>query len=173
MKIQDDPGNREGPHMSDELMLDSVGPSAKGGFEIKTHAGGPETSETLLFIADSMRATLDAHDAPNYLEMEVKASDGKRYIMTLQRAGKLTPHSARLAAEEALEAAKPRAITTAEELDGLPVGSVVNTDAGAWEKASDPDDADDITFWLQAGNRRWNPSRDVTLPATVLHEPTP
>lgn len=83
----------------DELMLDSMGPSAKGGFEVKTHAGGPETAETLLFIADSMRGALDGHDAPNYLEMEVNASDRKRYIMTLQRAGKITPHSARLAAE--------------------------------------------------------------------------
>ena len=68
---------------------------------------------------------------------------------------------------------KPRTVTTAEELDALPVGSVLNTDTGAWEKASDPDDADDITFWLQAGNRRWNPSRDVTLPATVLYEGKP
>lgn len=83
----------------DELMLDSMGPSAKGGFEIKTHAGGPETAETLLFIADSMRSMLDEHQAPNYLEMEVKASDRKQYIMTLQRAGKVTPHSARMAAE--------------------------------------------------------------------------
>ncbi|AYN58875.1 hypothetical protein PP634_gp49 [Arthrobacter phage Richie] len=66
---------------------------------------------------------------------------------------------------------KPRTITTAEELDALPIGSVLITDAGAWEKVSDPDDADDITFWLQAGNRRWNPSRDVTLPAVILHEP--
>lgn len=83
----------------DELMLDSMGPSSKGGFEIKTHAGGPQTAETLLFIADSMRTTLDEYDAPNYLEMEVKASDGKNYIMTLQRKGKITPHAARLAAE--------------------------------------------------------------------------
>ena len=65
---------------------------------------------------------------------------------------------------------KPRTITTVEELDALPAGSVLNTDAGAWEKV-DPDDADDITFWLQAGNRRWNLSRDITLPATVLYEP--
>jgi hypothetical protein len=111
----------------DELMLDSMGPSAKGGFEIKTHAGGPETAETLLFIADSMRATLDAHDAPNYLEMEVKASDGKRYIMTLQRAGKITPHEARVVAEEALAAVKPRSITTAAQLEDLPFGSAVQT----------------------------------------------
>jgi len=83
----------------DELMLDSMGPSAQGGFEIKTHAGGPETAETLLFIADSMRSMLDEHNAPNYLEMEVTAGDRKRYIMNLQRAGKVTPHGARLAAE--------------------------------------------------------------------------
>jgi len=68
----------------DELMLDSMG-STPTGFEIKTHAGGPQTAETLLFIADSMREMLDEHEAPNYLEMEVKASDGKRYTMTLQR----------------------------------------------------------------------------------------
>lgn len=84
--------------MTDELMLDSAGPTATG-FEIKTHAGGPQTAETLLFIADSMRSMLDEYDAPNYLEMEVEGTDHKRYIMTLQRAGKITPHSARLAAE--------------------------------------------------------------------------
>lgn len=114
---------------NDELMLDSAGPTATG-FEIRTHAGGPQTAETLLFIADSMRSALDEYDAPNYLEMEVNASDGKHYILTLQRKGKVTPHQARVAAEEALAASRPRTITTTEEVDALPHKSVVLTPFG-------------------------------------------
>jgi hypothetical protein len=156
----------------DELMLDSMGPSSKGGFEIRTHAGGPETAETLLFIADSMRATLDAHDAPNYLEMEVKASDGKRYIMTLQRAGKITPHAARLAAEEAREAAKPRVIETVEELEALPNGSVVLSEVYRHYV-----NGMDISFqrWEDGlwhrGARSTDTHPDNFLPVKVIHEP--
>jgi hypothetical protein len=93
---------------NDALMLDSAGPTGTG-FGMKMHAGGPKTAETLLFIADSMRSMLDEHNAPNYVEMELRASDGKQYIMTLQRKGKITPHEARVAAEEALEALKREA----------------------------------------------------------------
>lgn len=88
---------------NDALMLDSAGPTETG-FGMKMHAGGPKTQETLLFIADSIRSTLDEHNAPNYVEMEVRAGDGKQYIMTLQRGGKITPHQARVAAEESLAA---------------------------------------------------------------------
>lgn len=91
--------------MSDELILDSAGPTERG-FGMKMHAGGPKTSEALLFIADSMRSMLDEHNAPNYVEMELRAGDGKQYIMTLQRKGRITPHQARMAAEEALAAMK-------------------------------------------------------------------
>lgn len=102
--------------MSDELMLDSMGATPTG-FEIKTHAGGPESAATLLFIADSIRSVLDGHDAPNYVEMEVKGTDGKGYILTLQRQGKVTPHKARMAAEESLASAVDlvRALTDRED----------------------------------------------------------
>lgn len=155
----------------DELMLDSMGATPTG-FEIKTNAGGPQTAETLLFIADSMRSMLDEHEAPNYLEMELKGTDGKRYIMTLQRAGKVTPHQARIRAEEALEASKPRAITTTEELDALPVGTVVLSDTYrhyidkwqvAFQRWSDGE-------WHR-GARAVETHPDNFLPATVLHEP--
>jgi hypothetical protein len=153
----------------DELMLDSMG-STPSGFEIKTHAGGPETAETLLFIADSMRATLDEYEAENYLEMEVKASDGKRYIMTLQRAGKVTPHQARVKAEEALEASKPRTIETVEELDALPAGSVILDPIGlSLQKIA-------FTGW-NSSNGAKEIGADMlereALPATVLYEPAP
>ena len=156
----------------DELMLDSMGPSSKGGFEIKTHAGGPETAETLLFIADSMRATLDAHDAPNYLEMEVKASDGKRYIMTLQRAGKITPHAARIAAEGALAAAKPRTISSVDELEALGSSATVLSATGTvWVS-----DGDCTEPWASVvedpqGGPIWADSDAIPLPATVLYDP--
>ena len=159
--------------MSDELMLDGMGPSAKGGFEIRTHAGGPETANTLLFIADSMRSMLDEHDAPNYLEMEVKASDGKQYIMTLQRHGKITPHAARLVAEEALKAAKPRTITTAEELDALPVGSVVLHNGRAFQHyPAYPAPFDEYQKWKCADGGFVRSTKDgsMILPATVIHE---
>ena len=158
----------------DELMLDSMGPSSKGGFEIKTHAGGPETADTLLFIADSMRSMLDEHNAPNYLEMEVKASDGKNYIMTLQRSGNITPHQARLKAEEVLEAAKPRTITTAEGLDALPNGTVVLS-----ESYHSDVDGTAVSFqrWYDGdwhrGGRSGSTHPDNFLPVKVLHAPEP
>lgn len=153
----------------DELMLDSMGPTPTG-FEIRTHAGGPQTAETLLFIADSMRSMLDEHEAPNYLEMELRATDRKNYIMTLQRKGKVTPHQARAAAEAALEAAKPRTITTAAQLEDLPFGSAVQTS-----------DASDVVVLRCEGNGFRNQSgaelsatdlwRYGTRPFTVIYEP--
>ncbi|MCO4257340.1 hypothetical protein [Pseudarthrobacter cellobiosi] len=157
---------------TDELMLDSMG-ATPNGFEIRTHAGGPETADTLLFIADAMRDALDGHNAPNYLEMEVKASDGKRYIMNLQRAGKLTPHQARVNAEEALEASKPRTITKAEELDALPVGSVVLHNGRAFQHyPAYPAPFDEYQQWKcgDGGFVRSTKDGSSILPATVLHE---
>jgi hypothetical protein len=152
----------------DELMLDSAGPTATG-FEIRTHAGGPQTADTLVFIADSMRSVLDEHNAPNYLEMELQASDQKRYIMTLQRKGHVTPHEARTAAEEALRASKSRVVETEHDVDALPVGSVVldaNEDVarkfrGGWRTLVTEADG---TAWLSGH------VEDPELPASVLHE---
>lgn len=59
-----------------------------------------EAKEVLLRIASSMGHMLDEAQAPNYLELEVSTAGGKhQYIMVLQRAGKITPHLARVAAE--------------------------------------------------------------------------
>jgi hypothetical protein len=150
----------------DELMLDSMG-STPNGFEIKTHAGGPQTAETLLFIADSMRATLDEYEAENYLEMEVKASDCKRYVMTLQRAGKITPHQARVKAEEALKAAQPRTITTAEELKTVYEGAVLRDVHGdMWSI----DGASGRLFSIRDGVDDLYDDDELELPATVIYE---
>ncbi|NKG21136.1 hypothetical protein [Paeniglutamicibacter terrestris] len=91
---------------ADALMLDSA-KSTPTGFDIQMHAGGPKTQETLIFIADSMRGALDEYEAPNYLEMKLQASDGKKYVMTLQRQGDaVTPHEARREAEARADAAE-------------------------------------------------------------------
>lgn len=76
----------------DALMLDSA-KSTPTGFDIQMHAGGPKTEETLIFIADSMRSALDEYDAQNYLEMKLRASDHKNYVMTLQRQGERLPRT--------------------------------------------------------------------------------
>lgn len=159
------------PTVRDELMLDSMG-ATRDGFGMSMHAGGPDTARTLLFIADSMRSALDGHNAPNYLEMEVKSSDGKHYILTLQRGGKITPHQARVAAEEALEAAKPRTITTTEELDGLGRNAAILADNGAvWVNDGDTEEPWASLAEDYQGGPVWANSDGITLPATVLHEP--
>lgn len=153
----------------DELMLDSAGPTATG-FGLKMHAGGPQTAETLLFIADSMRSMLDEHDAPNYLEMELGASDGKQYVMTLQRKGKITPHQARVAAEEALKLAKPRSVTTSEDLDALTFESVIRDAEGhVLERWGDAEHVQ----WSTPGCKWFVPATEIALPVTVLYEVQP
>ncbi|WP_138985352.1 hypothetical protein [Gordonia otitidis] len=58
----------------------------------------------------------------------------------------------------------PREITTVEELEDLPVGSVVRSDEGAVYERHSPN-------WLEAGFA-WHPSSDnIALPARVLHIP--
>ena len=88
---------------ADALMLDSAR-STPTGLDIQMHAGGPNTQKALIFIADAMRSQLDEYEATNYLEMQLRASDGKNYVMTLQRqGGAITPHEARQAAEARLD----------------------------------------------------------------------
>ena len=66
---------------------------------------------------------------------------------------------------------KPRTITTAEELDALPVESVVMSNMGnVYVKDFDLDDPSAI-WWVTAGAVSEYPSISITLPATVLHEP--
>lgn len=96
----------EAEKRGDALMLDNAH-STPTGFDIHMHAGGPKTEEALIFIADSMRSALDEYDATNYLEMKLRASDGRNYVMLLQRqGGALTPHEARQAAEGRAEVAE-------------------------------------------------------------------
>ena len=73
---------------------------------------------------------------------------------------------------------KPRTITTAKELDALPVGSVVRTSGD--EDQFDPRVATKAAFWhnesewFVADDSEWCLSSDELddLPATVLYEPT-
>lgn len=62
---------------------------------------------------------------------------------------------------------RPRTITTAEELDALPVDAVIRDDEGyVWERwGADP------TYWDCAGVPDWE-SNLINLPAIVLWEPS-
>lgn len=66
---------------------------------------------------------------------------------------------------------KPRTITTAEELDTLPVESVVRSARGTiFEKANFHGDPE-FPFWLTPGVNHEYAGIALALPATVLHEP--
>lgn len=123
----------------DALMLDSA-KSTPTGFDIQMHAGGPKTEETLIFIADSMRSALDEYDAKNYLEMKLRASDHKNYVMTLQRqGGALTPHEAREAAESRAEAAETMLAAVRERVADSLCEHCVDALSGALESKPDDD----------------------------------
>lgn len=63
----------------------------------------------------------------------------------------------------ALKASQPRTITTAEELDALPVGSIIlDVELDAWQKMTSG-------AWYCADEVNGNPVG--YLPATVLYEP--
>lgn len=65
---------------------------------------------------------------------------------------------------------KPREVTTTEELDALPIGSVVRSAReGIFEKANYHGDAE-FPFWLVTGMNREFGNQAIPLPATVLHE---
>ena len=64
---------------------------------------------------------------------------------------------------------KPRTITTAEELDALPVGSVVRTDFGCTVE-KDCDFGSGKEFWSNVGSEDRRNSGHIALPATVIHE---
>ena len=64
---------------------------------------------------------------------------------------------------------RPRTITTVEELDALPTESVVRSRGQiVWEKFSDEDD---IVCWRTPGSKAPAAGLNISLPATVLHEP--
>ena len=59
---------------------------------------------------------------------------------------------------------KPRTITTAEELDALPLESVVKSAEGnVWEFL--------VGGWFETASRVGHVASDLALPATVLYEP--
>ncbi|MEA5453280.1 hypothetical protein SPF06_00960 [Sinomonas sp. JGH33] len=68
-------------------------------------------------------------------------------------------------AEVALAHRKPRTVTTAAELDALPVGSVVRSDAGTIACKCE------ATRGVVFGDDRSFPWLKLATPATVLHEP--
>lgn len=61
---------------------------------------------------------------------------------------------------------KPRTITTAEELDALPVGSVILSNGG-----EDSAQKDDEGYWYLWGGDIGLVSEEIMLPATVLYTP--
>jgi len=66
---------------------------------------------------------------------------------------------------------KPRTITTVEELDALPVDSVVGDwTARVYQKDAE-EEAPEFPWWMMPGDQRRYPAKRITLPATVLHEP--
>lgn len=66
---------------------------------------------------------------------------------------------------------KPRTVTTVEELHGLPLGSVI-IDSDPCVLQMLEKSAIGGAEWAQPNEERIYPSGHVTLPATVLYEPT-
>ena len=67
---------------------------------------------------------------------------------------------------------KPRQVTTVEELDALPVESIVRDATGfTWDKWWD-DDGHEFSWWATTGDRTEYSPKRVNLPATVLYEGT-
>ena len=65
----------------------------------------------------------------------------------------------------------PRTITTVEELEALPVESMVRDGLGfTYDKWWD-EDGSEYNWWATTGDRREYSSKKIALPATVLHEP--
>jgi hypothetical protein len=71
--------------------------------------------EIMIALVAAARTILG--DAQNYVEMELKSAESlDRFVLTIQRAGKLTPHEARLKAEAERDALRA-------ELDALKAAS--------------------------------------------------
>lgn len=84
------------------------------------------------------------------------------------RDGGVTAKLIDYAVDTVLEATKPRTITTAEEVDGLPDESVVRCRLGAtYEKFHDEDG---LSCWMMIGYQRMFAGTSIPLPATVLFE---
>lgn len=93
------------------------------------------------------------------------------------RDGGMTARLIDYAVDTAIEKLTPRTITTTEELDALPVGSVVLCRKRAWTRFTPKQLLGGLVEthkWMCAdgGILRADSQQDIILPATVLHEPT-
>ena len=62
-------------------------------------------------------------------------------------------------------------VTTVEELDALPVGTILrDLDGSAWLKDADEEGA---TWWTVTGSEDGFNPRGILRPATVIYNPTP
>ena len=65
---------------------------------------------------------------------------------------------------------KPRTITTVEELDALPDGTIILSEVGGcWEAGEWRGHG--MNWWKEPGRREIAHSEDLALPATVLYTP--
>jgi hypothetical protein len=66
---------------------------------------------------------------------------------------------------------KPRTVTTVEELDALPLGSVVRCGHGrVYERDYVETNPRDTTWWIETGSTKDYQSSSIELPATVIYE---
>lgn len=111
---------------------------------------------------------MSARDEPMYLataRVAVRSKERISHIIARELIARIDRDAA------ALKAAQPRTITTAKELDALPVESVVRSARGTiFEKANFHGDPE-FPFWLTPGVNHEYAGIAIILPATVLHEP--
>lgn len=81
--------------------------------------------------------------------------------------GDINTSTARRIADAVLALLQPHTITTAEELDALPAGSIIRDSEG---DACEKSEALSERWWV-AGYMVSSPSQEVTLPATLLWSP--
>jgi hypothetical protein len=66
---------------------------------------------------------------------------------------------------------KPYTVTTAAELDALPIGSVVRSSNGTvYERDHVKTNPGDTTWWIETGSDRDHQSSSISLSATVIYE---
>lgn len=79
---------------------------------------------------------------------------------------------AEAALEDLADGGRARVIETREELDALPDESVVRSDFGVIHEKRVEFDTNRVV-WVCPGDTDEHTAGKITLPATVLHEPTP
>ncbi|MEQ4566202.1 hypothetical protein [Paenarthrobacter sp. CAP02] len=117
-------------------------------------------------LAERIRGEISHHISPviGWLRLDAEKGrsdeDGKRHDAWLERLDK--------AAEAVAELTKPRTITTTEELDALPHESIILDAKNVCREGLTS--IEGRNWWRTMGPARVLPSREVQLPATVLHE---